>query len=434
MQRRVESADPSVCLIRISISLRRSGYPPHTVAGASGKVAERDSLRLFHVSTHIFRCPPRLLSGPGCLAEAGRQTSALGLRHALIVTAPQVEQAGHVARLAASLQAADVASTVFAAVDAEPTTAHVEAGHRAYVAAGADGVVSIGGGSCLDAGKGIAVRARNAGPMSLYEGYDRISGGSAPHLAISTTAGTGSEVTRFAVFTDTERDVKMLVASDAFIPSVAIEDAELTLSCPPAVTAAAGIDALTHAIEAYVSRRAQPLTDALALSAIRLVAGALVRAYEQGDDLAARTRMLDASLQAGLAFSNASVALVHGMARPLGAVFHIPHGAANGILLPHVMAFSISHAPARYAAIGDALGTAPPEVDQQQAAALAVEGVRALCRRLGLGGLAAFGVSAAHLAAVAPKMATDALASGSPANNPRPASAAEIIALYQQAL
>ncbi|HEV7214054.1 MAG TPA: iron-containing alcohol dehydrogenase, partial [Chloroflexota bacterium] len=361
------------------------------------------------MSTHIFRCPPRLLSGPGCLADAGRQASAIGCRHALIVTAPQVEQAGHVARLAASLAAAGVATTVFAAVDAEPTTAHVEAGHRAYVAAGADGVVSIGGGSCLDAGKGVAVRARNTGPMSLYEGYDRISGGSVPHLAISTTAGTGSEVTRFAVFTDTERDVKMLVASDAFIPNVAIEDAELTLSCPPAVTAAAGIDALTHAIEAYVSRHANALTDAIALSAIRLVSGALLRAYEQGDDLAARTSMLDASLQAGLAFSNASVALVHGMARPLGAVFHIPHGAANGILLPHIMAFSLPSAVARYAAIGEALGTAPPGTDQNQVAAQAVEGVRTLCRRLGLGGLGGFGVTPQQLAVAAPKMAADAL-------------------------
>ena len=386
------------------------------------------------MSTHIFRCPPRLLTGPGCLAEAGREATTFGLRHVLIVTSPQVEQAGHVKRLAAFLRAAGVASTVFAAVDAEPTTAHVEAGHRAYVAAGADGVVSIGGGSCLDAGKGVAVRARNAGPMALCEGYDHITGGSVPHLAISTTAGTGSEVTRFAVFTDTERDVKMLVASDAFIPTVAIEDAELTLSCPPAVTAAAGIDALTHAIEAYVSRHAQPLTDALSLSAIRLVAGALPRAYEQGDDLAARTRMLDASLQAGMAFSNASVALVHGMARPLGAVFHIPHGAANGILLPHVMAFSLPHAVSRYAAIGEALGSARPGSDQDAAAALAVESVRTLCRRLGLGGLAAFGVSAPQLAAAAPKMATDALASGSPANNPRPASVEEIVALYQQAL
>jgi alcohol dehydrogenase class IV len=389
---------------------------------------------LLRLSTHIFRCPPRLLSGPGCLAEAGQQATVLGLRHVLIVTSPQVKQAGHVARLAASLQAAGVASTVFAAVDAEPTTAHVEAGHRAYVAANADGVVSIGGGSCLDAGKGVAVRACNAGPMSRYEGYDRILGGSVPHLAISTTAGTGSEVTRFAVFTDTERDVKMLAASDAFIPNVAIEDAELTLSCPPAVTAAAGIDALTHAIEAYVSRHAQPLTDALALAAIRLVSGALLRVYEHGDDLAARTSMLDASLQAGLAFSNASVALVHGMARPLGALFHIPHGAANGILLPHVMAFSLPHALPRYAAIAEALGAAPPGTDQSLAPALAVDCVRTLCGRLGLGGLAAFGVSPQQLAAVAPKMAADALASGSPANNPRVASVAEIVALYQQAL
>lgn len=382
----------------------------------------------------IFRCPTRILSGPGCLVEAGRQATMLGLRRVLIVTSLQVEQARHVGRLKAALREAGVAVTVFAEIDAEPTTAHVETGYEAYAAADADGVISIGGGSCLDAGKGIAVRARNAGPMSLYEGDNRIGGGRAPHIAVSTTAGTGSEVTRFAVFTDTDRDVKMLIAGDVLIPDIALEDPELTVSCPPPVTAAAGIDALTHAIEAYVSRRAQPLTDALALAAIRLIADALPRAYEHGDDLAARSAMLEASLQAGLAFSNASVALVHGMARPLGAIFHIPHGAANGILLPHVMAFSVSHATARYAAIAEALNAGAAQADQREAADAAVAQVRSLCRRLGLSGIGAFGVSRRQLDAAASKMAADALASGSPANNPRLATADEIVAIYRQAL
>lgn len=380
-----------------------------------------------------FRCPFKILTASGCLDAVADEATRLGIHRALVVTSPQVRDAGHADRLVRLLRAAGIESDVFAGVDDEPTTEHVARGASARSRLDADGVVSIGGGSCLDAGKGIAVMARNDGPLARYEGYDKVERGRVPHLAIPTTAGTGSEVTRFAVFTDVARDVKFLSASDHYVPDVAVVDPDLTLSAPPPVTASAGIDALTHAIEAYGSRRAQALTDALALSAIRLIAWALPRAYDDGSDREARAAMHDASLHAGLAFSNSSVALVHGLARPLGAVFHIPHGAANGTLLPHVMAFTLPEATERYAAIAGALGCSAAGRSTEALARAGVESVSSLCRRVGLRGLSAFGVTPEALAKAARKMAEDALASGSPANNPRIATVEDMASLYEQA-
>jgi alcohol dehydrogenase len=332
------------------------------------------------------------------------------------------------------LREAGLEGIVYTGIDSEPTTEHVEQGFAEYLANGADGVISIGGGSCLDAGKGVAIRAHNAGPVKRLAGLDKITGVRAPHIALSTTAGTGSEVTRFAVYTDKQTGTKFLAGGDIFVPDVAIDDPELTLSSPPAVTSYAGIDALVHAIEAYVSRHAQPLTDTFALSAIRLVGGSLRRAVETGADIQARTAMLNGSLQAGMAFSNSSVALVHGMARPLGVIYPIPHGAATGILLRHVMAFSLESALSRYAEIGVALGVARPDTETRTAAERSVTAVGELCQSIGLHGLHVFGATPESLQIAIPKMVDDAMASGSPANNPRVAKADEIAALYRLAL
>lgn len=384
--------------------------------------------------TRLFRSPRRILTGSGCIAQVGVEAANMGLRRPLIVTSPQVDEAGHVHHLQDILKRASIDATIFRGIDSEPTTNHVEAGYAAFVDSGADGVISIGGGSCLDAGKGIAVRVRNPGPMSRYEGTDRIEGGRVPHIGISTTAGTGSEVTRFAVFTDMSRNVKMLSTSDDFMPDLAVDDPDLTMSSPPAVTAAAGIDALTHAIEAYVSRHAQPLSDALAISAIRLISGALPTVVADGSNRTARAAMMDGSLHAGLAFSNSSVALAHGMARPLGANFPIPHGAATGILLPHAMEYSLASAVERYANIGTALGATVHGQDSLARAHAAVDHVRSLCQRIRVSRLGQFGVTEQGLRAHGRHMAEDALASGSPANNPRVPTIDEIVDLYHRAL
>ena len=381
-----------------------------------------------------FRAPGRIITGLGCVQGLGKAAAQLGLSHVLLVTTPPLRDAGAEARVATILRDAGITVTSFPHIAAEPTTEDVEAAWEQYQAAHADGVVGLGGGSVLDVAKGLAMRVHHPGPLSRYEGVERFSGPRAPVVAISTTAGTGSEVTRYIALTDRARNVKMLLTSVRLIPDVAIDDPELTVTAPPQVTAAAGVDALTHAVEAYVSRRAQPLSDALALNAIRLIAGWLPRAWAHGDDLPARAAVLDGALQAGLAFSNASVALVHGMARPLGAYFQIPHGLANAVLLPHVLAYSVEAAAPRYAAVARALGAAGPDDDDHSAAQAAVTAISRLCRDVEVPSLTDLGVTAERLHEVANAMAADALASGSPAHNPRVPTPAEIVDLYERAL
>jgi alcohol dehydrogenase class IV len=228
--------------------------------------------------------------------------------------------------------------------------------------------------------------------------------------------------------------VKMLIADPHLVADVAIDDPLLTVTCPPLVTASTGLDALTHAIEAYVSVRANPLSDLLALSAIQKIGLSIRAAYRNGEDLAARTMMHVASLEAGMAFTNASVALVHGMARPIGAYFHQPHGISNSVLLPHVMEWSVGGAPERFADIARALGVNAAGLNEMEAARRGVAEVRAICRDLQIPGLIGLGIDPERLMSLALTMARDALDSGSPGNNPRVPSAEEIVELYRQAL
>ena len=383
---------------------------------------------------HVFRCPRQIVIGRGCSDRAGAVANEAGIRRALLVTDPNVRATGAVDGVRRSLEAAGVPTLVYDGVVTEPVLEYVEQALAALRDGGCDGVVAVGGGSAIDTAKAVAALATNGGALPDYQGVDRFRRPSLPLIALPTTAGTGSEVTRVTVVTDPQRGVKMMLMAEALLPYAAVDDPLLTVSAPPRATAAAGVDALTHAIEAYVSRRAQPLTDVLALDAIREIARSLPAAWRNGADLEARDRMMWAQLQAGLAFSNSSVALVHGMARPLGAHFGVPHGMANAMLLPAVMRFSVAGAPRRYAAIADALGVPddPPAPDGERAAR-GVEAVEALVRRLEIPTLAGYGVDETHFRRVQRQMAEDALASGSPANNPRPATLEEICALYQAA-
>ncbi len=297
----------------------------------------------------------------------------------------------------------------------------------------ADGLVAIGGGAVIDTAKAMALLAANDGPLPAYRGANLFPRPGIPLVAVPTTAGTGSEVTRFTVITDPETRVKMLITDDKMVPRAAIVDPSLTVDAPPRVTASAGVDALTHAIEAYVSRKANPLTDTLALSAIRRLAWSLPAAFADGQDRDARTAAAIGALEAGLAFSNASVALVHGMSRPLGAVFGVPHGIANAMLLAVVTEYSLEAAPERYGDIGEALGMEQEGTNEATAARRALQAIRALCQTLNIPTLAGYGIDPDELERVAPKMAADALASGSPANNPRVPSADEIVELYRRA-
>ncbi len=373
-----------------------------------------------------FLIPPRLRFGEGVLSELGREAQPLG-RRALVVTGPATAKLGRTGAAVDLLRGAGLAAQAFTGIAREPYVSDIDEGCRAAEALGADLIVGVGGGSALDAAKAIAAQLATGVPIADCEGSEKVRA-ALPVIAVPTTAGTGSEVTRFTVVTRPGKggaQVKMLIASQLLIPRAALLDPSLLGSAPLSAAAAAGIDALTHAIEAYVSDVAQPITDDLALSAIRRLAPRVaLAAHGQATPEDLDALMLGA-LEAGMAFSNASVALVHGMARPLGAFFDVPHGVANAMLLPEVVRFSQDAAPARYSRIAQALGESGED---------AADGVGAICELCRLPAPRDFGIDAATLGASIGQMARDALRSGSPQHNPRQASVQEIEAIYVRAL
>lgn len=380
-----------------------------------------------------FRAPAVIRFGNGVLADVGIQAKALGGHHALLVCDPGIRKLGLVERASEALSAAGLQVTVFEGVDPEPVDNNVAAGLSAFREAGCDVLVAVGGGSSIDVAKAIGAMARNPGVITEYAvGGKPLAYPKVPLVAVPTTAGTGSEVTRFTIITDTSRGVKLLISHPFLTPEVALVDPSLTISMPPLLTMATGIDALTHALEAYISVRATPISDLFALEAIRLIAGNLRQAWANGNNVVARENMMLGSLLAGLAFSNSSVALVHGMARPIGANFHIAHGLSNAVLLAECMEFSLIGAPERFADIAAAMGEEVEGLSIMEAAHVAVEAIRSLCKDVNVPRLGELGVDRARLMELAPKMAADAIASGSPGNNPRKATSEQIIELYMR--
>ncbi|MGB8841237.1 MAG: iron-containing alcohol dehydrogenase [Aliidongia sp.] len=374
---------------------------------------------------------PRSLSiGGGALGELPEMLRRIGVTRPLVVTDPCMRDCGLLARLIELLDQAGVPSQVFADTVPDPTSAVVEVGATMLTAGGFDGLVALGGGSPIDTAKAMAILAANGGRIRDYKVPNPIPLPGLPLLAIATTAGTGSEVTKFTVITDVETDEKMLIAGPDVTPIAAIIDFELTLTAPLRLTADTGIDALTHAIEAYVSRKANPFSDGMALQAMRAIAQNLRSACAQPQNRTAREAMMLAATQAGMAFSNASVALVHGMSRPIGAFFHVPHGLSNAMLLPEITAFSIPSAVARYADCARAMGLAAAGEGDQAAAALLVEGLRQLNLDLDVPSPARYGIARERFFELMPVMARQALASGSPGNNPRIPTVEDIIDLY----
>lgn len=378
--------------------------------------------------------PGTIVVGGGASRQLPEQVRRLGLSRVLLVTDPGIVRLGLAGRLADALYAEGIACTVFDGVQPDPTDANVYAALEAIRASGAEGLVAIGGGSPIDAAKAAGMLAANPGTLPQFEGRQRVPRPSLPLVAIPTTAGTGSECTKVAVITDMSRDVKMMILDAHLTPRVALVDYELSLTMPPELTAAVGVDTLTHGIEAYVSAQANPLTDPLALSCVRLVGKFLRRAFVAPDDAEARQGMMLAACQGGMAFPNSSVCLVHGMSRPIGAVFHVPHGLSNAVLLPTVTRWTLTAAVDRYATLSRALGCATHRDDDRRAAEALVEELERLNVDLQIPRLREIaGVDAARFEALLGKMADDALASGSPANNPRVPSRDEIVALYRQA-
>ncbi len=380
----------------------------------------------------IITAPRQIAIGGGALAELPATLARFGLAKPLIVTDPYIRGCGILERAQDVLARAGLSAQVFADTVPDPTTAVIETGVQVLAAGDFDCLVAIGGGSSIDTAKGISVLAANGGRMRDYKVPNEIPQAGLPVIAVPTTAGTGSEVTRFTVVTDTETDEKMLIAGLACCPLAAIVDYELTLSMPYRLTADTGIDSLTHAIEAHVSRRANPFCDGLARQAMGLIAGAIRTACAEPQNRAAREAMMLGATTAGMAFSNASVALVHGMSRPIGAFFHVPHGLSNAMLLPEITAFSAPAALDRYADCARAMGVADKEEGSQAAVARLLDELRRLNRDLGVPSPRDYGIDAARYEELLPTMAHQALASGSPANNPRVPSAEEIVELYRR--
>jgi alcohol dehydrogenase class IV len=379
----------------------------------------------------VFRSPQTIFYGTDSLTKLGEQAALLG-KKALIIGDRIMEQVGNIKRCLQYLEEAGVSSVSYCEVNSEPTDVHVSDALAFFLEHKCDVIVAIGGGSCLDAAKAVAVLATNGGYIGDYMGGRKpIEKAPVPLIAIPTTSGTGSEVTSVTVISNTKDDVKMMIKHPAFIPAVSIVDPVLTYSAPPKVTAATGVDALCHAVEAYISRLAQPMTDNYALSAIELIVNNLRAAYINGNDREARERMSLASMQAGLAFTNASVTLVHGMSRPIGALFHVPHGISNAMLLPAVLEFSKDSAADRLAVIGGMLRQDLKTLSKDELADAAVLEIKKLCCDLNIPNMKDYGLDREKFNQVVSKMATDAIASGSPGNNPRVASHDEIVELYK---
>lgn len=378
-----------------------------------------------------FMIPPILITGSGSSEKVGEESKKLGVKKALIVTDEVLSKLGVLEGAKKALSENKIQFAVYDKISTEPTVDYVKEGLKTYRENGCDFLIAIGGGSAIDTAKAIAVMVTNPGSIENYKGLNKIPGKGVPLIAIPTTGGTGSEVTVFTIITDTKTDVKMLIGSPFIMPQVAIVDPLLTLSCPRGLTAAVGIDALTHAIEAYASVKAQPMSDIFCLSAIELISGNLRQAWANGNNVEAREKTMLGALQAGIAFSNASVALVHGMSRPIGAYFHVAHGASNAALLGVVAEFSLIGNPTRYAHIARAMGENITGLNDLEAAQLAAKAIKQLIKDIKIPSLKALGVEKEKLDQLAPRMAEDAIASGSPGNNPRQATKDEIVELYK---
>lgn len=375
---------------------------------------------------------PRILQvGANASLEVANVLNTLNCSKPLIVTDPMMVKLGYVSRIQSALENQNILADTFADTVPEPTVSSIQAGVAMAKEGDYDCIIALGGGSPIDSAKAIAILAKFGGEMKDYRVPRIVSEQGLPLIAIPTTAGTGSEATRATVITDDATDEKMLCMGIGFMPTAALVDYKLTVSVPPRTTADTGIDALTHAIEAYVSKKANPYSDSQAIAAMKLIAPNLREAYHNGENQQAREAMMLGATLAGIAFSNASVALVHGMSRPIGAFFHVPHGLSNAMLLPAVTKFSLAAAESRYADCARAMGIANIEDSNQQANVKLMAELIALNSELAVPTPAEFGIDKDAFFNVRQTMAEQALASGSPNNNPKVPSIEEMVEIYE---
>lgn len=381
------------------------------------------------MSVSAFKIANKLITGPAAIEQLSAELTRLNVQNPLIVTDAILVKSGTVDLALAQLGGRRYG--LFDQVKPEPEISIVEDCTRAYRDGGHDGLIGVGGGSAIDIAKGVAAFASHEGPLAELFGVDLVKRKGPPLIAIPTTAGTGSEVTNVAIFSDKQAQLKKGIVSDYLLPDVALVSPLMTLTCPRSVTAASGVDALVHAIESYLSVNASPITDAIALGAIKLIVKALPKAYANPSNLQAREDMATASLMAGMAFGNAGVGAVHALAYPLGGRFNIAHGVSNALLLPYVMEWNKLACVERMRDIADAMGVRVAHLSDKDAADLAVKAMADLCAAVEIpSGLRSFNVPEDAIPAMADEASKIERLMR---NNPRKLTAADIEKIYRAA-
>ena len=371
-----------------------------------------------------FIVPGQIITGSGALTMAEETLKGLG-KKALIVTDKVMIQLGNCAKVETALKNQGIDYAIYSEIVGEPTDTMIENGLKVYKENGCDFLVAFGGGSPIDSMKAIGSLVINGGNISDYMGKV-IDVEMPPLVAIPTTAGTGSEATQFTIITDTKKDIKMLLKGKVLMPKLAIIDPQFTMTAPPKITAATGLDALCHAVEAYTSRKAQTLSDSFAMSAVKRIFKFLPVAFKDGKNEEARVQMSVAALEAGIAFNNASVTIIHGMSRPIGALFHVAHGLSNAMLMKECLGFALEGAYDRFADLGRAIGVA--DATDEEKFLSAIEGI---VKELETPTLAEFGIDKEEFFKVIDKMAYDAMDSGSPQNTMREVSEEQVKQIYR---
>lgn len=377
-----------------------------------------------------FVIPNHTVVGTNVLGEAAPLLKKMGNK-AFIVTGKHVAVSDMMKQLTALLDENGIDCVIFDGITGEPTDTMIENGVEMLKSSGCDFIIGIGGGSPLDSAKAIAAMAVNEGSIADYNGKE-ITGEILPLAAIPTTAGTGSEATKFTVITDSEKGIKMLLKGDVLVPKLAIVDSSFTVGAPKSVTSATGLDALTHAVEAYTSRKAFSMTDTLAVSAVKRIMKYLPIAYRESDNSLAREQMSIAALEAGICINNSSVTIVHGMSRPIGALFHVPHGMSNAMLLKECLSFAVSGAYEKFANLGRETGVASDSDSDETAAEKFIDSLQNICDVCEIPTLEQYGIDRDEYYSKISKMATDAVASGSPANTVKEVTVDDCIEIYKK--
>lgn len=377
-----------------------------------------------------FVIPTHTIVGTNVLGEAAPLLKKMGNK-AFIVTGRHVAVSYMMKQLTALLDENGIGCVIFDGITGEPTDTMIENGVEMLKSSGCDFIIGIGGGSPLDSAKAIAAMAVNEGSIADCSGKE-ITGEILPLAAIPTTAGTGSEATKFTVITDSEKGIKMLLKGDVLVPKLAIVDSSFTVGAPKSVTSATGLDALTHAVEAYTSRKAFSMTDTLAVSAVKRIMKYLPIAYKEPDNSLAREQMSIAALEAGICINNSSVTIVHGMSRPIGALFHVPHGMSNAMLLKECLSFAVSGAYEKFANLGRETGVASDSDSDKTAAEKFIDSLQNICDVCEIPTLEQYGIDRDEYYSKISKMATDAVASGSPANTVKEVTVDDCIEIYKK--